>query len=482
MILRSIGAAATLIAASLVARPVLAQHEPTSLRLTPCRVPGVTVRVLCGTDSVYENRTLRRGRRIPLFVRVIPSSAEHAAPDPLVFVSAGGPGTTNSEAVGYAMLRGWSRDRDVVMVDLRGTSEGSRLDCASPGSPEHPAGYLASPFDTLVVRECRDRLAKRFDLRQYTTNNVVDDLHDALLALGYGRVDLWAASGGTREVLEYVRRHPADARAAIIEGTAPVGFKNPLPHAAAAQEALDSLFAQCARDEACHAAYPKLADDFSSLEQALKLKPVRAAVPSDLGGRDSAVTITWPMVAEIVRTMSYTPSSERTIPYVVHHAAMGDFGPLIVAGVSASRRTRDAIRFGFLLSQTCTEDVPRITESEIRTATRGTYLGDTRVRAQQAVCRLWPHGDVAAADFEPVRSEVPVFLLSGTIDPVTRPRFAQEAARYLPHSIHVIAPGGHVPGGPCVDSMERAFLASALPSAVDTSCVARMTLPAFRAR
>ena len=78
-----------------------------------------------------------------------------------------------------------------------------------------------------------------------------------------------------------------------------------------------------------------------------------------------------------------------------------------------------------------------------------------------------------------MRANVPVFLLSGSVDPVAPALYSADAAKYLPMSIHVIAPGGHVPRGPCIQSMERAFLDAASPEAVDTSCVATMRLPEF---
>jgi pimeloyl-ACP methyl ester carboxylesterase len=173
--------------------------------------------------------------------------------------------------------------------------------------------------------------------------------------------------------------------------------------------------------------------------------------------------------------------ARRRIPYVVHQASAGNFMPLIEAGIQSSRPTRGAIRFGFLLSQTCLEDVPRISDAEITRETAHTYLGEARVRAQQAACRAWIGATKPVGDSLPVRSDVPIFLLSGTIDPVTRPRFAIDAARYLPHSVLVIAPGGHVPGGPCINGMERRFL-DAPTSPVDSSCVRSMTLPPFRVR
>ncbi len=419
-------------------------REKSRIELHPCQVANVPVDVRCGTFTVYENRTRRSGRVIPLYVRVIPSSAATPAGDPLVFVSGGGPGTTNSDAVANAFFRGWREERDVVLVDLRGTSGPNRLDCRTPGSPDSPLGYLESAFDTSVVAACRATLEKHAELREYTTANAMDDLYDALAALGYNRVNLWGASGGTREVLEFIRRHPGMVRSAIVEGTAPVSFKNPLPHAEAAQEALDSLFAQCARDASCARAFPRLPADFARVRAMTSRGPIRVRVPPGVGGRDTIVALTWPEIAEAIRIMSYSMASERSIPFVVHAAASGDFGPLIVSGIQAASRTRDAIRLGFLLSQTCLEDVPRITDAEVARETRNTYLGDVRVGQQRAACRQWVHTPAPPGDFSPVRSEVPVFLLAGTIDPVTRPRFAVEAARYLTHSVVVVAPGAHV--------------------------------------
>jgi pimeloyl-ACP methyl ester carboxylesterase len=468
---------------------LLAQSTPTQPRsaerieLQPCRVAGVPVTVRCGTYMVYEDRAHRRGRKIPLFVRVIPSSARTPEPDPFVLVSTGGPGTTNSDVVPFAYARGWSQDRDVVIVDLRGTSGpvSDRLDCDLPGTPEAPLGYLQNVFDTVTVARCRADLEKHADLTQYTTANAMDDLYDALVALGYHRANLFGVSGGTREVLEFIRRHPSMVRSAILAGVAPVSFKNPLAHAQAAQEALDSLFAQCEHDTPCAKAFPKLRAEFAGIRESASRHPIAAPVPPALGGRETTAQLTWPTIAETIRTMSYTVGGGRSIPFVIHQAAIGDYVPLIEAGIQSNVRTKGAIRFGFLLSQTCLEDVPRITDAEVARETANTYLGETRVRQQQAACRQWVHGPapLGIGDFSPVKSDIPVFMLSGTIDPVTRPRFAADAARYLAHSVLVIAPGAHVPSGPCVDAMERQFL-EAPTRPLDTSCVKSMTLPAFR--
>src|SRR5262249_28887563 len=173
-----------------------------------------------------------------------------------------------------------------------------RLDCDLPGSPEAPLGYLQNVFDSALVARCRADLEKHADLRQYTTANAMDDLYDALVALGYRHVNLFGISGGTREVLEFIRRHPSMVRSGVVEGVAPVSFKNPLEHAQAAQEALDSLFAQCARDSSCASAFPKLRTEFAQIRETANRHPIAAPVPPEIGGPQQTAQLTWPLIAE----------------------------------------------------------------------------------------------------------------------------------------------------------------------------------------
>ena len=57
---------------------------------------------------------------------------------------------------------------------------------------------------------------------------------------------------------------------------------------------------------------------------------------------------------------------------------------------------------------------------------------------------MWPRGEIPADFLEPVRSNAPVLIFSGNLDPVTPPSDGEDVARYLPNSRHIIIPeGGH---------------------------------------
>lgn len=459
-----LGAGLALAAAALgLAKPSVAQ----SIALTPCHVRGVDGEVKCGTFAVRENRADARSRIIPLRVIVVPARATRPLADPVFMVSPGGPGTTNSEALPPLAWNSWMRDRrDIVIVDLRGTSGPSRLDCDMSDD-------LGTLFPRKTIDACRAALERKADLRYYTTPAVVEDFDQVRRALGYRKVNLWAASWGTRVEFLWLRMHSETVRSAILEGSAPVSFLNPLPHARSAQDALDSLFAECQRQAPCHGSFPHIRAELDSLEVRLERAPAKV---------HGTASLTWPEFAEALRVMTYNAPRSQRVPLLVHRAFEGDYDTFASAAMQSNRQLRSSLRFGFLLSITCTEDVARIDPATIERETAHTYLGDTRVREQIAACRDWPRGSLAPNYGDPVRSTVPVFLLSGSVDPVAPAHFAAEAARYLPNSVHVIAPGGHVPGGPCIDAMERTFLDSADPRAVNTTCVASMSLPEFIVR
>jgi pimeloyl-ACP methyl ester carboxylesterase len=78
-------------------------------------------------------------------------------------------------------------------------------------------------------------------------------------------------------------------------------------------------------------------------------------------------------------------------------------------------------------------------------------------------------------------SDVPSLLLSGNLDPVTPPSWAEQVAEGLSRSRHVIVPGaGHgTTSLGCVPDLLAEFLESLEPEAIDTNCVQRLARPAF---
>ena len=90
-----------------------------------------------------------------------------------------------------------------------------------------------------------------------------------------------------------------------------------------------------------------------------------------------------------------------------------------------------------------------------------------------------PDGILSEGFDDPVNVEVPVLLLSGTIDAVTPPRWGEEAAAHLPNSLHVVAAGAHGLGGDCIQGIIDTFMDTGSVAGIDTSCVEDMRLAPF---
>jgi pimeloyl-ACP methyl ester carboxylesterase len=96
-------------------------------------------------------------------------------------------------------------------------------------------------------------------------------------------------------------------------------------------------------------------------------------------------------------------------------------------------------------------------------------------------CSFWPRGTIPADLREPVTSDVPTLLLSGALDPITPPEWAEVAAKTLRHSRHIVVPGtGHGASGVgCIPRVMEAFLKSGQTSGLEVACAAKERRPPF---
>jgi len=135
------------------------------------------------------------------------------------------------------------------------------------------------------------------------------------------------------------------------------------------------------------------------------------------------------------------------------------------------------------LSILCNESFPFIKDNEVAQISKGTYIGDFRIRAQREMCAGWPNANVPRSFVEPVLSDKPVLLLSGELDPAAQPEYAAEEAKYLVHSKHfIVRNGSHDLGAPCISVLTLKFIDSGSTEGLDTSCVDQFPLPAFKLR
>lgn len=456
--------------------------------LQACRVEGVEEDLLCGTLEVFENRGTRSGRKIPLNVVLIPALSGAPRPDP-IFDIAGGPGVPSTMAASYyaAEARGYRRDRDVVLVDQRGTGKSNLLQCDLETEAPNPRGLLDEMYPPEAVAACREELSKKADLTLYTTPIAMDDLDDVRAWLGFDRINLNGLSYGTRAALVYVKRHPDRVRSAVLMGVAPTNMKMPLHHARDAQRAMRLLFEDCASDAACRGAFPRLQEELAALLGRLDRQPARAAYTFTASGESVQLQIQRGVFAERIRNILYAPNGARLLPMIIHQAFQGDFQPFLHVALEEGGGPPKALAEGMYLSVTCAEDTRLIDPAEAKRLDEGTFLGDYRVFQQTRACSMWPAATLPRDYWDPVVSDVPVLMITGYLDPITPPSWAAEAVRRLPNSRNVLLRyGGHLPDGlgnaACLDGIILGFIDRGTADGLDTSCVETMTPPPFALR
>jgi len=451
------------------------------IALQPCEVPGanegIKEKVLCGTYEVFENRTLKSGRRITLKIVVFPATGQDKAADPLFYIP-GGPGSSATEdapyiAQDFAKIR---ERRDLVFVDQRGTGGSNPLNCDF-FNPSDLQSYLGHWNPPEQVRKCREQLEAKADLRLYVTSIAMDDLDDVRAALGYKKINISGSSYGTRAAQEYLKRHGKNVRAAILHGVSPTDQSMPRDFPQHTERALNGVLDECAADNACRAAFPNLRAEVKTVLEKLQRGPVEVEVKSQPDSdKTTRVKLSRDLAGEAVRYMLYQSGSASRLPLFLHLAAQGNFTPLAESAIFFRQRIVATGSNGMYLSVTCAEDLPWIEAGEGERNAENTFLGDYRLRQQREACALWTRGEISKNYAAPVRSNAPILITTGEWDPVTPPFYGDRIAKSLPNSLHIVVPsGGHGFGGleglDCVSKLTLDFINQGSAKKLDTSCV-----------
>lgn len=429
----------------------------------PCSDDRLGRLARCGTVLVPEDRQRPDARAIALNVIVMPAVGKASLPP--LFDIEGGPGLPVTKNVAFYATAGaaYRSGRDIVLVDQRGTGGSNPLHCPEFNKPE--AAY--SPlFPASQVRECRRSLEQAADLTKYGTAEAVADLDAVRAALNYPQIDLFGLSYGTTVALRYLAAYPDRVRAAVLMGVSPASATPPKGHAMAGARAMEKLINRCAKDQAC-------ATSFRPAEDIARARARLASIPNAPSEE---------IFFEKLRSLMYQPTGSRQVPFILSRAAAGDLAPFYTA---TKPQGPDLFANGMHLSVICSEGVALMDVTAARWRAKATMFGDYRLRQQQEACAEWPKAKVPADHLQPVRSNVPVLLVSGEMDPVTPPELADEVAKTLSNSRHIVIPAsGHLFDGmsgvdTCLDPLIVGFLKTGNVQSLDVGCVSAMKPPPF---
>ncbi|MFK7856221.1 MAG: alpha/beta fold hydrolase, partial [Granulosicoccus sp.] len=282
----------------------------------------------CASLSVPLDPSVESGESLSLAIARIPARRRSSKTDALTLI-AGGPGQSAIEsfpAVAFA-FRHIMQDRDVILVDQRGTGKSAKLDC--PAAPDS----IGLEFDVdlasleALAKDCFDSLEN--DPRLFSTSIAVQDLEKVRESLGISQWNIYGVSYGTRVALHYLRRYPDAVRTLILDAVVPPELALGPDIGPLAQRALDLIFKRCFDESGCADAFSDMDKATLTLLNKLEAEPRTITYEDIASGKLATMEFTRNHLAITLRLMSYSSQTAAILPSMLHEAIVNDnFAPL----------------------------------------------------------------------------------------------------------------------------------------------------------
>lgn len=374
---------------------------------------------------------------------------------------------------------------DYVMFDQRGVGRSiPRIDCTE-------SELSLGPVDG--GKKCADRwAAKGVDLTGYVTSENAEDVHDLIVGLELSRVNLHSISYGTRLALEILRRHPTEVAHTIIDGVMPAQAKALTEGDQNFDAVFTRIFAACAADAACKAAYPDLEKALSDVKAKLGKQPFSF----------DGMQFGWDEWSGELMQNLYADHFAGEVPFLIYdmldktaagfaadmdarmaddQKAMDDHDALLAStplGQEVQKRVAadkdpgaNEMPMGMYLSVVCSDYVQYESLDEalaLEAKVRPVFQNELRVRDTWDGCAPWPKRAKAEGVWAAVTSDRPVLAVGGAFDPATPVGWRDLAAATLTASQKVtMAAGAHGAMDACAMGFKMSFLGE---TPIDASC------------
>lgn len=430
----------------------------------------------------------------------------------------GGPGyaSTDTREAFLGLFASLRANREILIVDKRGTGKSSPINCPELQSSESPAAVAA----------CATQLGKK--AWYYGTALAAADIVAVLDALAIDRVDFYGDSYGTYFGQTLAARHPGRLRSIILDSAYPVRPPDlwfPTDWATAR----DGYDLVCGRSISCGSLGHMSTDLLEQLLAGVRANAISGKAPDGWGvRRNTALDVS--ALHVLMFEAGYYPPVYRDLDAATRAwLDKGDRTPLLrlVAEVETDwgSSTPSDFSAGLYTAVVC-QEYPLLYNLASTPAQRRTAYtaGINQARSTRAslfapftidealdsklyitpldTCLDWPvppagyaQGDALPA--QPVFPPVPTLVLSGDLDSITSVTDGTQAASQFPDVVHLVIPnlthitafsnlGANVgPGGAdytnCVSKVVLNFVKNLAPG--DTSCISKIrpirTVPQF---
>ena len=436
----------------------------------------------CGYVVVPADRSQAGGQTLHLGVLVFESQTSPGQPDPVFFAQGGPGGSVMAFAdFGQRFQPGWfalpNQDLDLVFFDQRGTEytrpyltcsdySEARVRSAQMGaSVEQTAEAIATAIEACA----QEWEQQNWNLSVFNSLEIAADIDDIRLALGYDQINFYGASYGTMLGQHLMARYPDMLRSVILDGVFPLSSNWGVDQAHLKQQVLDQVFAACANNANCHAAYPNLQQRVERLYRDLQQRPLSVTL-SPLFGEASAeafseVPVNGDLLSTVLVDSLYDPQGLVLWPFLVDSIEQGRTD-LLSNGFGLSLQSGDAFALLMHFAVVCAENadfaMADVGLAETGVIAQGYSHLDTRQYLitcdRLNIAPLPPSVDI------PVVSELPTLLLSGQFDPATPPSLLPQVLPTLSTAYsYTFANGSHGqlwPDNACAATLFDRFIRS----------------------
>lgn len=408
---------------------------------------GDTVSAELGHFTVPLDRRRQTSDSLVLAYVRFPATTTNPGP-PIVYL-AGGPGTSGigtARGTRFPLFMALRRFGDVIALDQRGTGMST-----GPAEPEcditraYPIGHglyeaHLRHLSLTVARECATMWQDSgVNLSAWNTRESAADVVALAAALGVAQLRLWGTSYGTHLALATIRDHPALIRDAILAGVEGPDHTIKLP--GLWQEQLQKLSALVAADSVLRREVPDLLGLIERVISRLRVEPARIQFIGK-EGRDTvnSIVTAFEVQLETINRLR-DPGTLVTIPFLFQQMDRGDFTSIAsadrsVGGLEAMPEAMDAA------SGITSQRLFRFyREAESSFLGGGDDLSDAYMGDALGVAGL---GDEFRG---PLRSDIPVLFISGTLDGRTPVSNVLDLIGGFPNAQHlVLENAGHGDG------------------------------------
>jgi pimeloyl-ACP methyl ester carboxylesterase len=442
-------------------------HVACDSMLSSAQVAQLSTGSSCGFLTVPEKHAVygqpATEKNIEIAVVKLAAISASKKSDPVVYLE-GGPGGSATASISRVVEAGtFVHDRDVYLVDQRGTGRSKpALLCTE---------YSGEAGTAEQVSACKARLeASGVDLSAYNSVHNALDIIKLREVLSIPEWNIYGISYGTRLATTILRENSTGIRSVILDGVFPVEVNGISDTPWANYEQLNQIIKNCDNTEGCSPEVFKevIEDIIARMHNENMIEESREFVQNLLNISAEPTIIDYLLaVNEDISNYSL------------------DFDESTEPGGSqeeGGEQVEDQFYVAMGLSTVCAEEYPFLNTTDLvgnnsqgwSATTQLTVAGMFHMDFDAATCKVWNVEAANNIETQAVSSNLPVLILNGLQDTQTPATWGALVAKNIPNSQNITNPqGGHgqlFSGSDCFELLADKFLATPSQS-LDTSCV-----------